>query len=67
MKYYFVNSRHMLRSTLVAAKATNGMGGFMEGEPSAVNCGSVDQPGRLPPSQGGGRGFKSRPVHHRSG
>ena len=29
--------------------------------------GPVDQPGRLPPSQGGGRGFKSRPVHHRSG
>ena len=29
--------------------------------------GPVDQSGRLPPSQGGGRGFKSRPVHHRSG
>ena len=27
--------------------------------------GPVDQLGRLPPSQGGGRGFKSRPVHHR--
>ena len=25
--------------------------------------GPVDQSGRLPPSQGGGRGFKSRPVH----
>ena len=27
--------------------------------------GPVAQSGRLPPSQGGGRGFKSRPVHQR--
>ena len=35
----------------------------MEGESTVVNCGPVDQLGRSPPSQGGGRGFKSRPVH----
>ncbi len=31
----------------------------------ASTKGPVDQPGRSPPSQGGGRGFKSRPVHQK--
>ena len=62
MKFYFVNSPHMLSNTLVTAKVTMDKI-FMEDKSTVVNCGPVDQPGRSPPSQGGGRGFKSRPVH----
>ena len=31
---------------------------------SNIFCGPLDQPGRSPPLQGGGRGFKSLRVHH---
>ena len=35
----------------------------MESEATVVNHGPIDQFGRSSPSQGGGRGFKSRSVH----
>ena len=38
-------------------------GGFMESEATVVNHGPIDQFGRSSPSQGGGRGCKSRSVH----